>query len=522
MERFGWACRSAAPAAVEALIVAASYIAVMIAYKMPLLRLPYYGDALGGYIPLAHDMRAGNFYPIPVTDGVSDTGHPPLLGVLLAAFWMLSESRPLITHGFMQVLSSLTIVFTYLIGRAASGDRGVGLGSAITVAVTPLFFFGSSSPQADTLVTALTVVSLYLAIEGRLLGFAVAGSLMLLAKETGILLVPVVAAWLLVRPETAESGPLRARLRRVVVVSVPVAVLGLWFAYHWALTGYVYSNTSHFPGGLTESALLVQRLGDPVLLVKRVGIRLIQLAGTDFKWVGLVLIVAAVATWAARAVRDCRQQTGGRGHRPAWLRDWLAATTGTYGLLCLAIVTYVAFLAVAGFLNPRYLLPVTPTFFVLVVAAARSLFSRQALFWVVVGGLAVLSLAAHSTKSGRFGTLEDNYEYVDLVRVHQQAATFLETHFPDKTVLTAYPGNFILRLPYLGYVSHPLRTVDIRRVGSREIRAADYDLLWYFPDNSGSERLDGVLARLRPPLLRRFEVNGKWTAIYTLERAHRR
>lgn len=503
-----------------AVVLTVAYMTVMTTYKMPLLQLPYYGDGLGTHARVAHEMRDNRFYPIPINEDVVDGGHPPLLGLLMASLWAVTESQPLMTHWLMQLISSVTIVFTYLIGHATSRDHGVGLAAALTVAVTPLFFFGSSLPQTDTLATALTAVALYMAIRGRWLAFAFWGSLTVMAKETAVLLVLAVAAWIVCARGGAKAEADRGRLTWLFGVTAPVAVLALWFGFHWVATGHVYSNASQYPGGMTESVLLGERLRDPILLMKRFGIRVIQLAITDFKWLGLLIICAAVVKSGMHTMRSRERHPGRPGRRAERLRDWITAfATTPHALLCLVILAYLALLAAAGFLNPRYLLPVTPAFFALVALAARCLSTSRAVFAAVIATVVVLSFLTHSTKSDRFGTPEDNYEYADIVRVHHEAAAFLEAHYLGKTVVTTYPGTFILRLPYLGYVSQPLRAVDVRQIDRARLRAGEYDLLWHIPDDSSSALLEDVVRWLRPPLLRHFEVNGKWTAIYVLGNA---
>jgi hypothetical protein len=58
--------------------------------------------------------------------------------------------------------------------------------------------------------------------------------------------------------------------------------------------------------------------------------------------------------------------------------------------------------------------------------------------------------------------LENNLAFTDFVALHTQAARYLESHFPEATVATAFPLSNALRRPEFGYVRHPLRVREIR------------------------------------------------------------
>jgi hypothetical protein len=49
--------------------------------------------------------------------------------------------------------------------------------------------------------------------------------------------------------------------------------------------------------------------------------------------------------------------------------------------------------------------------------------------------------------------------YLRVVRIHQEAAAFLEREFPDASVRAGFPLAAILSRPQLGYVRQPLRVI---------------------------------------------------------------
>ena len=69
---------------------------------------------------------------------------------------------------------------------------------------------------------------------------------------------------------------------------------------------------------------------------------------------------------------------------------------------------------------------------------------------------------------------EDNLAYRDYVQLHQNAEAWLDAHYPNACVLTAWPASGELIKPYLGYVQHPLRVVQIEYFTADQlISAAD-------------------------------------------------
>ena len=67
---------------------------------------------------------------------------------------------------------------------------------------------------------------------------------------------------------------------------------------------------------------------------------------------------------------------------------------------------------------------------------------------------------------------EDNLNYADVVRLHQQAIRQIVTHFPDSTILTAWPATDELTKPELGYVKKPLGVVTVANFSLPEIQKA--------------------------------------------------
>jgi hypothetical protein len=67
---------------------------------------------------------------------------------------------------------------------------------------------------------------------------------------------------------------------------------------------------------------------------------------------------------------------------------------------------------------------------------------------------------------------EDNLNYADVIRLHQQAIRQIVNRFPGSTVLTAWPATDELSKPELGYVKKPVAVVAVANFSLPEIQKA--------------------------------------------------
>jgi hypothetical protein len=127
------------------------------------------------------------------------------------------------------------------------------------------------------------------------------------------------------------------------------------------------------------------------------------------------------------------------------------------------------FSVIGGALLTRYLLPLYPLLLLLCV----STFYRRVPYW---WGLVLLSATAFLiglfvNPPYKFAP-EDNLNYADVIRLHQQAIRQIVTRFPGSTILTAWPATDELTKPELGYVKKPLPVVTLENFSLPEIQKA--------------------------------------------------
>lgn len=67
---------------------------------------------------------------------------------------------------------------------------------------------------------------------------------------------------------------------------------------------------------------------------------------------------------------------------------------------------------------------------------------------------------------------EDNLAYRDYVLLHQHAVQWLQYRYPNAHVLTAWPATGELTKPDVGYVSKPMRVVQIEDFTTEQVLSA--------------------------------------------------
>src|SRR5690242_13106512 len=76
----------------------------------PLLRLPYFWDEAGYYVPAAYEFfTSGHLIP----QSVPSNAHPPLPAMYLALWWKLSAFKPAVTRMAMLLVAALGLLAVY-------------------------------------------------------------------------------------------------------------------------------------------------------------------------------------------------------------------------------------------------------------------------------------------------------------------------------------------------------------------------------------------------------------------------
>jgi len=477
----------------SALYLFATFALLLIAAHAPLLRLPYFWDEAGYYVPAALDLSTGSLIP----HSTPSNAHPPLVLAWLALCWKLVGFHPAVTRCAMLLLAAFALLGFFRLALVASNVT-VAAWATLLTALYPVFFAQSSLAQVDLPAAGLIFWGLESYFRRRIGVAVIWFSLAALAKETAILVPLALFAWVLfihmvgrfrfiailssreaAEPESparqcreqgfSERGDISTPAAKAAdqneaavgttvsralpgwkpafVLLGPIAPLAAWYAYHYARTGFVFGNPEFFHYN-------VQATLHPLRILLALLLRIWQTAG----YMNLYLLtIACVLAMRAQPIQTAD------GPRPR------IAVPVQLGLLAVAAVYVITLAVVGGAVLARYMLPVVP----LVILVCVSTVWRRLHLWKIVLTIVAVAFMAGLFVNPPYGFApEDNLAYSDYIHLHQGAERWLQSRYPKARVLTAWPATGELTKPYLGYVGRPMQVIQIEDFTAEQLLSA--------------------------------------------------
>jgi hypothetical protein len=451
----------------------ALFFVVLFAVHTPLLRLPYFWDEAGYYVPAARDLLLqGELIP----HSTPSNAHPPLVMAYLALAWKFLGYSPVITRTAMLGIATFSLLGLFRLAQRVANTE-VAAASALCTALYPVFFAQSSLAHLDLAAAGLTFWALLAYVEDRRWAAALWFSVAVLAKETAILAPLALFAWELLAKllkVNAPSEPAQAREGTasavppvptsdralapeeclpkrgpslLLLLLLPLIPLALWYAFHYARTGFVFGNPEFFRYN-------VQTTVQPLRVLLALGLRLWQVVGyLNFSFLTLA---GMLAMWLP-ALRDHGEE-----------RKRISLDV-QFSFLAIIAAYVVAMAVVGGAVLARYMLPVVPLVIILWVSTLR----RRVRLWRAVIVIVALAFVAALFLNPPYGfSIEDNLAYRDYILLHQQAEDYAEARYPMARVLTAWPASDEISHPYLGYVTRPMRVFRIEDFTVEQLMAA--------------------------------------------------
>jgi hypothetical protein len=405
--------------------------AALYASHFSLMRLPYYWDEAGYYIPAAWDFfRTGSLIPVTTLTNA----HPPLPSVYLAIWWKVSGFFPEVTREAVLIVAGAGLMAVWRLAQRLAESGEVAFWTVVLTGLYPVWFAQSTLAHADIFAAACTLWGLVYTLPDRerrprvgAIWFMAAA----LCKETAIVIPMMLAA--LAVAEGFRAAP-ASRIRRwaeAAWLASCVVPLLAWYAWHFAKTGFVFGNPEYLKYNAQANL-------EPLRVLAAFGHRLLHLFAHMNMFVPVLLTLAAMML---------RPRVDAKGNeRPR------ISTASMSRIFILLLVNALLFSVLGGALLTRYLLPMYP----LVLVVAVSTIYRRVPFWQALAMLSAVAFVAglFVNPPYRFAP-EDNLEYARVVRLHLAGIGQLNRRFPGSTVLTAWPVADELTKPELGYLKTP-------------------------------------------------------------------
>jgi hypothetical protein len=351
----------------------------------------------------------------------------------------------------MLMVAAFALLGVYRLARQVA-NREVAVASTVCTALYPVFLTQSSLAHLDLAAAGLTLWGLRSYLDQQRFASCVWFSLAGLAKETAIIAPIALIVWelgggrFLIQRRMYELGP-----RRTGALYTPLLLslcpLLIWFTLHYLRTGYVFGNPEFFRYNVAATL-------HPVRVILAAGMRVWHLIGYMHLW--LLSVSAGLAMFRL-------PETDEHGIRPR-------ISIPNQCVFAVLIATYIVAMSVlGGAVLARYMLPVLPLVIILCVSTVW----RRVRYWKAVLAIIVVGFVAGLFVNPPYGfSFEDNLAYRDYIVLHQGAAGFVSTRYPNARVLTAWPASDEISRPYLGYVGRPLSVVRIENFSFPELQSA--------------------------------------------------
>jgi hypothetical protein len=400
----------------------------LLATHAGMLRLPFHWDELGQFVPQALDLyRDGAWVPHSAAPNV----HPPGVMAYLAGVWLVFGYGVEVTRLAMLAVASLAMLAAFLLAIELSRNApgAPAFAAALLLFLSPVFFAQAVMVHLDMPAMLFTSLALLWFLQERLKLAMLAAIALVLTKETGLIVPLVFAAWL--------AG--ERRYRTAALFLVPAVPLAAWLAALASSTGHLFGDAA-----FTEYNLFYPL--HPARLAMALVRRLDYLFIAGFHFVGTAALVFA---WRRTTL------FGSRSWKIAWLL--VAAHAVLLSML-------------GGAVLERYLLPVLPVLYAGMAAAMMFLGKR-------LRTAAIAVLAVGLLGGGFWGRWppENSLGWTAYVRLHREAAVFLETNYADTRIATAWPFSAALRRPGLGYVDTRLQVTELPDFLPGALAAIDWD-----------------------------------------------
>jgi len=392
----------------------------LLALHAPLLRLPYYWDEAGYFVPAALDILRHGWW---VPHSTLPNGHPPLVMAFLALAWHVFGFSPLVTRSAMLAFEAVFIWGVFRLGEELYGWRA-GMAAALLLGLHPLVEAQGSLAQLDLAAATWIVWALVWRWRGHLGIYALLAAAACLTKETVLVLPAALTVW-----DIWRWRAWRPLVPRLAAHLAPALALLAWLAFYHHHTGYWMGNA----GFLSYNVGTVRSLPRILLSLLR---RIWQLVGYD----GMVLVSGAVfvAWW-----RNARGTRGGDAPHRERAQE----------LTLLIAVSLVFHALLGGAVLARYLLSALAFFFVLLAPALERL-PRS-----VLAACVLLLVANWFWRAPYPYPYEDNLAYATFVRLQQQGVA--AAAMGAGPVATVWPATNELTTPDLGFVRQPMAVLPI-------------------------------------------------------------
>ena len=470
---------------------------LIILLKYPTFNLSYHWDETN-YVYYGKWFSSHGLFSIPP----NHDGHVPLFSWILAIGIIMFSETHFLSHLIIAFLSSITVYFTYLLGKFLY-NKDVGIMASLLMFFSPVYFAISGQALIDIPLVAFTVITLYFGLKKKMNLYIISACLLVLIKEPGFLVIIALSLYQLIKKEKPKV---------ISIYLAPILVLLIWLFWYFTQTG----NTGWFKlSTASGKALNIGSLKLPIPVSSLVFYKIVAIIYQIFFWnynwiLTLIMCIVIISRKKFKFKKD------------------------SIPLLITGGLFFIVFSFIAITFLPRYLLPLYPFFFIFSAYTLDS-FKRK---WIIFLIIIILFISAYRWNWGLKGFIQDpvfhstifypkiitsvkngelNLDYIDIVKIEKEALDFIFRNYKNSTITATNPMVYphcigVIDVGYRQWIKnnvtvlYPVNEENIKK--SNLVIVESYSN-WYY-DNK--DKFSNIFSKLE--IIKKFEENGKVLIVY--------
>jgi 4-amino-4-deoxy-L-arabinose transferase-like glycosyltransferase len=396
-------------------------IAILFVIKISVLNLPHFWDEAFPYsYAIGHMSENGSSLLSDGAPTVYTTGHPLLYYFLQSNWNNLVGGVLWMERLFPIILSTLILVFTFLVGKHLHSNWTGGI-AAILLSTQSSFLSQASFQLPETMLTLFLLMSIYYSITNKKWAFVLVATGLVFTKETGVILLFILFMNFVVA--SYNKSNLTTFLKSTWVYIIPIALNFLFYLHQYYVQGW-FLFPRHTGFILFDADLVFNQFS-------RFFAHLFIYDGRNITFFTMLIFIAFFGM-------------------AKWKRSKKIASDQTVFLLISLIVGFLIFSAF-NFYSNRYILCLFPIFVILASLSITTLFKEK--FWIssAIGlVLAIVTLTQGLTKSS---SSDCSLGYSDVVRTQMSAINYcVNMGWQNKSIETGFLMSKNLTSHYPRYV----------------------------------------------------------------------
>jgi len=455
-------------------------ILLFIINRISYLNLPFYWDEAWSYATAVFDMAGKGLAIIPGDGNDELTRGHPLLFYFLSALWVKIFGTSLTMVHLFPLMISVALLIAVSIVAFELFDKATAMAATLLFGLQAVFLAQSTQLLPEVMLALWTLLTAYAYFTKKWVLFAVFSVLLVMTKETGMVLIFTLFLDKIVLEKFFINGQKRSGhllIRELAFMSIPVIVFTGFMIIQKISVGYFL-----YPEHLNLAVL------DPAEIFYRI------LCALKLSFQNGIIIFFILSTAAFIYLIYNRSLINFPTH--------LLLFSGLF------IIIYMLFSSI-NFFTARYLLSLFP--FIIILGTWIILKALQNVPYLkIITVFMLMVLLSYYSFVGNQTEYDTSLGYKNTVLVQKQVVNYAEEmQWQQQSIYSEFLMQYYLSIPDLGYLNdkkHPFVNIS-----NNTLKAHDF---YIFCSNENDPFCDIIKNSPDIMLLKRFQNKKAWVEVY--------